>query len=92
MSYSDVRAKRVTGAGTLAVGPARIRQVQVLTSNAGAGRLTITDGASGPLVLDIDFLADDSHSINIPENGIRCSSDVYIATSTNIVAITVFYS
>jgi hypothetical protein len=89
---SDVRAKRVTGTGSLAVGPARVRQVQVLTNATGAGRLTITNGNGGATVLDIDFLASDSHSINIPDNGLRCETDVYISAATNIDAITVFYS
>ena len=31
---SDVQSKRVTGTGSLAVGPARIRQIQVLTASA----------------------------------------------------------
>lgn len=88
---SDVLTKRVTGTGSLAVGPARVRQIQVLTG-AGAGRLTVTNGSGGTTVLDIDFLASDSHSINIPDDGIRCSSDVYVSTATNITAMTFFYS
>jgi hypothetical protein len=88
---SDVLTKRVTGAGSLAVGPARVRQIQVLTG-AGAGRLTVTNGNGGDTVLDIDFLASDSHSINIPDDGIRCSTDVYVSTATNITAMTFFYS
>jgi len=88
---SDVLTKRVTGTGSLAVGPARVRQIQVLTG-AGAGRLTVTNGNGGDTVLDIDFLASDSHSINIPDDGIRCSSDVYVSVATNITAMTFFYS
>lgn len=88
---SDVLTKRVASTGSLAVGPARIRQVQVLTG-AGAGRLTVTNGNGGDTVLDIDFLASDSHSINIPDDGIRCSSDVYVSVATNITAMTFFYS
>jgi len=88
---SDVLTKRVTGTGSLAVGPARIRQLQVLTG-AGAGRLTITNGSGGATVLDIDFLASDSHSVNIPDDGIRCVSDVYVSVATNITAMTFFYS
>lgn len=91
MSSSDVLTKRVAATGSLAVGPARIRQVQVLTG-AGAGRLTVTNGNGGATVLDIDFLASDSHSVNIPDNGIRCSSDVYVSAATNITAMTFFYS
>ena len=92
MSNSDVRSKRVTTAASLGVGPARIRQVQVLTTAAGAGRLTITDGSGGATVLDLDFLASDSHSVNIPDWGIRCQDDVLITAMTNISAMTVFYS
>lgn len=88
---SDVLTKRVTGTGSLAVGPARVRQVQVLTG-AGAGRLTVTDGNGGTTMLDIDFLASDSHSVNIPDDGIRFASDVYVSAATNITAITFFYS
>ena len=91
MSRSDVKAKRVTATGSLAVGPARIRQIQVL-SVAGTPRLTITDGNGGSTVLDLDFAVSDSHSVNIPAEGIRCESDVYISTLTNITAVTVFYA
>jgi len=92
MANSDVQSKRVTTAASLGVGPARIRQVQVLTTAAGAGRLTITDGSGGTTVLDLDFLASDSHSVNIPDWGIRCQNDVLITAMTNISAMTVFYS
>jgi len=91
MSMSDVRSKRVTGTGSLAVGPARVRQVQVLTS-AGAGRLTMTNGNGGETLIDLDFLASDSHSVNIPDNGVRFTDDVYLSATTNITALTVFYS
>jgi len=90
MPRSDVQSKRVTGAGSLGVGSARIRQVQVL-STTGSPRLTMTDGSGGSTVLDLDFIASDSHSVNIPDDGIRCQSDVYISAFTNITAMTVFY-
>jgi len=90
MSGSDVKAKRVTGTGSLGVGPARIRQIQVL-STTGTPRLTVTDGDGGSTVLDLDFLASDSHSVNIPAEGIRVD-DVYISTLTAITAMTVFYN
>jgi hypothetical protein len=91
MANSDVKAKRLTGTGAAAVGRARLRQIQVLTG-AGAGRLTLTDGNGGATVLDIDFLATDSHSVNIPDEGILFTDDVYIGTATNVTAMTIFYS
>ena len=91
MAGSDVKSKRLTGTGSAGVGPARIRQIQVLTDNVGAGRLTITDGNGGATVLDLDFLASDSHSVNIPAEGIRVS-DIYVSAFTACTAVTVFYN
>ena len=87
---SDVQSKRLTATGSAGVGPARIRQIQVLTAS-GTPRLTITDGNGGSTVLDLDFIASDSHSVNIPSDGIRVS-DIYVSTFTNITAMTVFYN
>lgn len=90
MAGSDVKAKRLAATGSAGVGPARIRQIQVLTAT-GTPRLTITDGNGGATVLDLDFLASDSHSVNIPAEGIKVS-DIYIDTLTAITALTVFYN
>ncbi len=87
---SDVQSKRLTGTGSAGVGPARIRQIQVLTAS-GTPRLTITDGNGGSTVLDLDFKASDSHSVNIPSDGIRVG-DIYVSALTNITAMTVFYN
>jgi len=91
MANSDVKSKRLTGTGAASVGRARLRQVQVLTG-AGAGRLTLSDGNGGATVLDIDFLASDSHSVNIPDEGILFTSDIHIKTATYVTAMTIFYS
>jgi len=92
---SDVKAKRVTGTGSLGVGPARIRQLHGTTTTAAA-RLTITDGNGGTTVLDVDAhdagASGGTFTLEIPDTGIRCSSDVFIATATNVTALTVFYS
>ena len=90
MSDSDVRSKRITATGSLGVGPARIRQIQLKTAS-GTPRLTITDGNGGSTVLDLDFNASDTHSVNIPAEGIRVS-DIHVSTLTNITAVTFFFS
>ena len=90
MADSDVKSKRITATGSLAVGPARIRQIQLKTA-AGSPRLTITDGSGGSTVLDLDFNASDTHSVNIPSNGLRVS-DIYVSAFTNITAATVFFN
>jgi len=91
MANSDVKTKRLTGTGAASLGRNRLRQIQVLTG-AGAGRLTLTDVNGGATVLDIDFLASDSHSVNIPDDGCLFTNDLYVATLTNITAMTIFYS
>ena len=90
MAGSDVKAKRLAATGSVGVGPARIRQIQVLTTT-GTPRLTITDGNGGATVLDLDFLASDSHSVNIPSDGIRVS-DIFVSAFTACTAVTVFYN
>lgn len=90
MAGSDVRSIRLDGTGSAAVGPARIRQVQVKTTT-GTPRITITDGNGGSTVLDMDLNASDTHSVNIPDEGIRVS-DIYISAFTACTSATVFYS
>ncbi len=91
MANSDVKTKRLTGTGAASVGRARLRQIQVLTA-AGAGRLTLTDGSGGATVLDIDFSASETHSVNIPDEGVLFASDIHVGTATNVTAMTIFYS
>ena len=76
MAGSDVRSKRLTATGSAGVGPARIRQVQIKTTT-GTPRIT--------------FTASDTHSVNIPDEGIRVT-DIYISLFTACTSATVFYS
>ena len=91
MANSDVRAKRLTGTGAVATGRARLRQVQVLTGG-GAGRLTMTDGNGGATVVDLDFTQNQTHSVNIPDEGVLFTSDIHVSVATNVTALTLFYS
>ena len=92
MANSDVKSKRLTGTGAASVGRSRLRQIQILTSSGGGGRLTLTDGNGGATILDLDFLASDSHSVNIPDEGLLFTSDIHVATATNVTALTIFHS
>ena len=91
MSNSDVQAKRLTGTGAASTGRARLRQVQVLVA-AGAGRLTFSDGNGGSTLLDLDFTASQTHSVNIPDEGVLFTDDIHVATATNITALTIFFA
>jgi len=89
MADSDVKSKRITATGSVGVGPARIRQIQLKTAS-GTPRLTITDGNGGSTVLDLDFNASTTHSVNIPSDGIRVS-DIHVSVLTNVDAVTFFF-
>jgi len=91
MSRSDIKAKRVPGTGALGIGRARVRQLHV-NVGAGAGRVTLTDGDGGATVLDLDFTASDTHSVNIPSDGILFTVDPHLSAATNVDALTVFYA
>ncbi len=91
MANSDVRAKRLTGAGAASTGRARLRQIQALIGGS-AGRLTLTDGNGGATILDLDFTQDQTHSVNIPDEGVLFTSDIHVGTATNVTALTIFYS
>ena len=90
MAGSDLKAKRLDGTGSAAVGPARIRQLQVKTTT-GSPRLVITNGNGGGIVIDVDLNASDTHSVNIPDEGLRVS-DIYVSEFTACTSVTVFYS
>lgn len=92
MANSDVKAKRFTATGALSIGRARIRHVTALVSNAGAGRLTITEGNGGATILDVDMAANGFATIDVPDEGILCAADPYVSAATNITAATIFWS
>jgi hypothetical protein len=89
---SDIKIKRVTGTGALNIGRSRLRQVQVTTSAAGLGRLTVTDGVGGAVILDLDFAADSTHIADIPDNGILAATDPVVSVATNVVAATIYHA
>jgi hypothetical protein len=62
-----------------------------LKTASGTPRLTITDGSGGSTVLDLDFNASTTHSVNIPAEGIRVS-DVFVSAFTNVTAATIFFN
>jgi len=53
--------------------------------------VTITDGDGGETILDLDFTPSDTHSVNIPSDGVLSTTDPYLSAATNVDAITIFY-
>ena len=93
MTSSDVFAIRKNATGALSfTGPARLRQVEVFTSSSGTPRLTFTDGDGGATLLDLDFTTSDTHSVNIPADGIRFTNSIFVSVFTDLEAATMFLS
>ena len=86
----DVKATRSQSVGSIGVGPARLRQLQVKSGSSGTPRIALKDGNGGTTLLDITFTNTDTHSVNIP--GIRFENDIYVQSKANITAMTFFTS
>jgi hypothetical protein len=92
MAGSDVKAFTRTATGAFFAGPSRIRGVYIKTNSSGSPAFIIKDGASGDTVLSIVSTTDQTDSIYVPDEGIRCSSAPTLTTLTAIDSITVFLS
>jgi hypothetical protein len=64
----------------------------VVTTTAGAGRLTLTDGSGGSTLMDVDLVASTTHNVYIPEEGILFQSDIFVSAATNLTSATLFWS
>lgn len=86
---TDVKSVRVTATGDAVPFRTRVRTVQ-LTGGATAGTLQLRDGASGPVLIELDAPINAAVNVLIPENGVLFDSAVH-ATLTNLTAATIFY-
>ena len=88
-AYRDVGTD---GAGEIYGGPARLRQLTVNTEGAGSPQVVLKDGgASGTVKLTIDLQTGDTFSVNIPDEGIKFETDIYV-DETALDGVTVFLS
>jgi hypothetical protein len=86
----DISSKRVTTTGALNIGRARIRMIVATLS--GAGRITLTNGNGGATKIDLDYGAAGTYDIMLPGTGTLVEADPYVATATNVTAMTFFWS
>ena len=92
MAGSDIKAVTRTATGAFFGGPARIRGVYIKTNGSGSPAFIIKDGASAATVLDITSTTNQTDSIYLPDEGIRCSTSPVCTTLTAVDSITVFLS
>lgn len=98
MMQTDVKASHRNVAGTLYSGPCRLKGLFVFptdTSSTTACTVQIKDGgSSGTTLLQFDMPGNaslDVYSINIPGEGIKFNTSMWLALSGVITGITVFY-
>ncbi len=89
-SEYDVSSIRVTATGAVGIGRVRVRMVVVTLS--AAGRVTLTSGNGGVTKIDMDFGVAGTYDIFIPGTGVLFEADPYVATATNVTAMTIFWS
>ena len=91
MSYVNIKAAEITATATVLARPGRVRALWIVGS-ASAGDIDIRDGgASGTLVLPLEVPANFVGYIKIPEDGIRCETDIHVTLDGNVPFVTVFY-
>lgn len=79
MAMSDVFAVTRTSDGEIYGDRARVRQIVATTSSSGSPAIVVKDGGSGGETrLSMAFTTSDVVAVNIPDNGILFSNDVYL--------------
>lgn len=87
---TDVNSVRLTATATAVAHRTRVRSV-VLTGTAGAGSLTLRDGgAGGPILLQLDTLANSAIDVDVPGDGVLFGTDVH-ATISGLAAVVIFH-
>ena len=84
-------AKTATATGTLLGGRSRLKSLIVKTATSGSPKVVVRDGgASGTVLLTIEFTTSDDRQVTIPDHGILCETDCHV-TLTAIASITGFF-
>jgi len=86
---SDVKAVRVTGAGTVFAGRTRLRGLIVVSDGGGsAGGITLQDNTSSTTLFQADVANGDVFSFNIPEDGVVFPGGIKVSAIPNVTAAT----
>lgn len=86
----DVKSNVATESALVVGSPARVRGLYY-SGTANAGSIIIKDGGSnGTAVITIAVPANAYGNVNIPGDGVLCSTNVY-ATIANVTSATIFY-
>ena len=92
---TDVKSSHLSAAGTLFAGPTRLKGLIVCPAVSTAATIQFKDGgSSGPILLEIDIASNsnpNTYTFDVPGEGIKFSSSLYLALSAAVTGVTAFY-
>ena len=92
---TDVKSAHASAAATLFNGPTRLKGLIICPAASTAATIQFKDGgSSGPVLLEIDIASNsnpNTYTFDIPGEGIRFTSTLYLALSASVTGVTAFY-
>jgi hypothetical protein len=95
MMQTDVRSAHLSVAGTLFNGPTRLKGLIICPAATTAATVQFKDGgSSGTVLLEIDIASNsnpNTYTFDIPGEGIKFNTTLYLALSAAVTGVTAFY-
>lgn len=95
MMQTDVKSAHASAAATLFNGPTRLKGLIICPAVSTAATVQFKDGgSSGAVLLEIDIASNtnpNTYTFDIPGEGIKFNSTLYLALSAAVTGVTVFY-
>jgi hypothetical protein len=95
MMQTDVKSAHLSAAGTLFNGPTRLKGLIICPAVSTAATIQFKDGgSSGTVLLEIDIVSNsnpNTYTFDIPGEGIKFNSTLYLALSAAVTGVTAFY-
>jgi hypothetical protein len=95
MMQTDVNSAHRSTAGSLFGGPTRLKGLIICPAASTACTVQFKDGgSSGTVLLEIDIASNtnpNTYTFDIPGEGIKFNTSLYLALSAGITGVTVFY-
>ena len=92
---TDVKSAHANAAGTLFNGPTRLKGLIICPAISTAATIQFKDGgSSGAILLEIDVASNsnpNTYTFDIPGEGVKFNSTLYLALSASVTGVTVFY-
>jgi len=92
---TDVKSAHLSAAGTFFAGPTRVKGLIICPAASTAATIQLKDGgSSGVVLLEIDTASNsnpNTYTFDVPGEGIKFNTSVYLALSASVTGVTIFY-